>query len=117
NIDWEKLEGLKKWDITGKRPKELEEEEVNNMFKSSEIWDQVEDLKDGNFYVDLGHDNSVAYNLNLGLLPTSHVSVWECRLAVDYAKPKQEVDDKDRAIVVRLVNEYEYLRKLATIAK
>nr|GEV81219.1 hypothetical protein [Tanacetum cinerariifolium] len=61
NIEWEKLEGLKKWDITGKRPGELEEE-VKNMFKSSEIWDQVEDLKDGNFYVDLGRDNSVTYS-------------------------------------------------------
>nr|GEY80553.1 hypothetical protein [Tanacetum cinerariifolium] len=140
NIEWEKLEGLKKWDITGKRPGELEEE-VKNMFKSSEIWDQVEDLKDGTFYVDLGRDNSVTYSPTIAsefggnihirslrgnviysynlsdrtislssmfpslLLPTSHVSVWECRLAADYAKPKQEVEDKDRAIVVRLVND------------
>ncbi|GJU37393.1 putative RNA-directed DNA polymerase [Tanacetum coccineum] len=62
SLNWGKLEGLKKWDITGKRPGELEEEEINNMFNSSEIWEQMEDLKDGNFFVDLARDDSVAYS-------------------------------------------------------
>ncbi|GKE73339.1 hypothetical protein Tco_1535380, partial [Tanacetum coccineum] len=39
------------------------------------------------------------------VLPTSHVSVWECKFAADYARAKQEVEDKDREIVVRLVND------------
>ncbi|GJR26069.1 hypothetical protein Tco_1102301 [Tanacetum coccineum] len=129
SLNWGKLEGLKKWDITGKRPGELEEEEINNMFNSSEIWEQMEDLKDGNFFVDLARDDSVAYSPTIAsefgdnihirsrmgkviysynlsdrtillssmfpspLLPTSHVSVWDCRLAADYAKAKQEVGD------------------------
>ncbi|GKD20940.1 hypothetical protein Tco_1222643, partial [Tanacetum coccineum] len=141
SLNWGKLEGLKKWDITGKRPGELEEEEINNMFNSSEIWEQMEDLKDGNFFVDLARDDSVAYSPTIAsefggnihirsrmgkviysynlsdrtillssmfpspLLPTSHVSVWDCRLAADYAKAKQEVEDKDHGIAVRLVND------------
>ncbi|GKC58555.1 hypothetical protein Tco_1086153 [Tanacetum coccineum] len=62
NIDWGKLEDLKKWDITGKRPGELDGEEVNNMFDSSGVWEQMKDLKDGNFFVDLARDDSVAYS-------------------------------------------------------
>nr|GEW92651.1 cation/H+ exchanger, cation/H+ exchanger, CPA1 family [Tanacetum cinerariifolium] len=41
----------------------------------------------------------------LPVLPTSHVSVWECRLAGDYPKSKQGVEDKDREIVARLVTD------------
>ncbi|GJX96982.1 hypothetical protein Tco_0352780 [Tanacetum coccineum] len=140
-INWAELEGLKKWDITGKKPGELEEEDANNMLKSMKIWEEMEDLKDANFFVDLARDNSVvyspaiasesggkihirskmgkiiySYNLNdrtillnsmfpPPVLPTSHVSVWECRLAGDYAKSKQGVEDKDREIVVRSVTD------------
>ncbi|PWA64353.1 hypothetical protein CTI12_AA345250 [Artemisia annua] len=154
SIDWAKLEGLKRLDLTAKSPEEMEEE-FNEMELSSEIWEKIEDLKDGNFFVDLARDNLVAYspavasefggkihirsktgkiiysyNLSDGsillssmfpspVLPTSRVSVWECRLAVDYAKATQEVEDKDREIVVRqMIMEFciglEYLNFRAT---
>ncbi|GKC16945.1 hypothetical protein Tco_1013727, partial [Tanacetum coccineum] len=113
---------------TGRRHEELDEEEQNNMFTSSEMWEQMKDLKDGNFCVDLARDNSVAYSPTIAsefggnihirskkgkviysynlsdrtilkssmfpspVLPTRHVSVWECRLAADYAKAEQEVE-------------------------
>ncbi|GKA03319.1 hypothetical protein Tco_0676100 [Tanacetum coccineum] len=62
SIDWAKLEGLKRLDLTGKTPEEMEEEKFNDIDMSSEIWEQMEDLKDGNFFVDLARDNSVAYS-------------------------------------------------------
>ncbi|PWA83159.1 hypothetical protein CTI12_AA170110 [Artemisia annua] len=140
-INWAGLEGLKKWDISGIEPEGLEQEDDDKLYRSMEIWEEMEDLKDANFFVDLARDNSVAYsraiasefggnihirskmgkiiysyNLNDGtillnsmmpspVLPASYVSVWECRLAGDYAKSKQGVEDKDRAIVVRLVTD------------
>ncbi|GKD03757.1 hypothetical protein Tco_1178731, partial [Tanacetum coccineum] len=140
-INWAGVEGLKKWDITGIEPEALEQEDANKLFMSNELWEEMEDLKDANFFVDLARDNSVvyipaiasesggkihihskmgkiiySYNLNdrtillnsmfpPPVLPTSHVSVWECRLAGDYPRSKQGVEDKDREIVARLVTD------------
>ncbi|GJS63163.1 hypothetical protein Tco_0677727 [Tanacetum coccineum] len=105
--------GLKRLDLTGKTPEEMEEEKFNDILDmSSEIWEQMEDLKDANFFVDLARDNSVAYSPAVasesGVKYTSVRSIpfvaqgW---LAADYAKAKKEVEDQDCEIVVRQISD------------
>ncbi|GKA53507.1 hypothetical protein Tco_0746822 [Tanacetum coccineum] len=108
SIDWAKLEGLKRLDLTGKTPEEMEEEKFNDIDMSSEIWEEMEDLKDGNFFVDLTRDNSVAYSP--AVASESGLATFQCgnagtELAADYAKAKQEVEDKDCEIVVRQISD------------
>nr|GFA67038.1 hypothetical protein [Tanacetum cinerariifolium] len=44
-IDSAKVEGHKRLDLTGKTPVEMEEDELNDIDMSSEIWEQMEDIK------------------------------------------------------------------------
>ncbi|GJR05437.1 hypothetical protein Tco_0528421 [Tanacetum coccineum] len=96
--------GLKRLDLTGKTPEEMEEEKFNDILDmSSEIWEQMEDLKDANFFVDLARDNSVAYSP--AVASESGCGNAGTELAADYAKAKQEVEDQDCEIVVRQISD------------
>ncbi|PWA44327.1 hypothetical protein CTI12_AA527470 [Artemisia annua] len=63
-IDWEKRECLKKWDVTDYDFDVYHDHKELDM--SVEIWEQVDDLKDTNFFVDLGRDHSVSYSRVIG---------------------------------------------------
>nr|GEV79601.1 hypothetical protein [Tanacetum cinerariifolium] len=116
-INWAGVEGLKRWDITGIEPEALEQEDANNPAITLESGGKIHiRSKIGKIIY--------SYNLNDGtillnsmfpppVLPTSHVSVWECRLAGDYPKSKQGVEDKDREIVARLVTDDDGTSRMA----
>ncbi|GJX92171.1 PsbP domain-containing protein 2, chloroplastic [Tanacetum coccineum] len=59
-INWAGLEGLKKWDLTGieREGVFLEQEDTNTLYRSRRLWEEMEDLKDANFFVELARDNS-----------------------------------------------------------
>ncbi|GKA37864.1 cation/H+ exchanger, CPA1 family protein, partial [Tanacetum coccineum] len=92
-------------------------------------WEEMDDLKDANLFLDLSRDQSVSYSRviasELGgyihirgkmgktiysyhvkdktvslfsipspILPTSHMSIWECRLEDDHEKAKCTLDSK-----------------------
>ncbi|GJU80776.1 hypothetical protein Tco_1283141 [Tanacetum coccineum] len=153
-----RLEGvyLFKLDMTSVKSEEMERfkdldmsnttwEEVENyeLFMSGKMWEEVVDLKDAMFYVNLACDHSVYYRpaitSELGgyihirdamgkvlysyhlkdntislssmpslVLPTSNVSIWECRIEDDHGKSKCTVDSKqpDDEIVVRSYRDY-----------
>ncbi|GKA14175.1 flap endonuclease GEN-like 1 protein [Tanacetum coccineum] len=63
-INWAGLEGLKKWDLTGIELEGvfLEQEDTNMLYRSWRLWEEMEDLKDANFFVELARDNSVVYS-------------------------------------------------------
>nr|XP_043632745.1 uncharacterized protein LOC122603945 [Erigeron canadensis]XP_043632746.1 uncharacterized protein LOC122603945 [Erigeron canadensis] len=127
SVNWEDLECLKHWDMT--RTEGLETEYCHDLKITHDLWEEVKDLKDGIFVVDLTRENLEFYNpviaSELGgyihiqdkmdkviysyqlnnetisaspvpsfVLPTSHMSMWECRLEDDHKEAKFMVDSK-----------------------
>ncbi|PWA50138.1 hypothetical protein CTI12_AA475980 [Artemisia annua] len=128
-VNWEERECLRNWDIrecndledlltsseNSDTSSEISKElDLKALDMSRKIWEEMDDLKDANFFVDLARDQSVSYSRviasDLGgfihirsemgekiysyhvkdntislssipspMLPTSHVSMWECR--------------------------------------
>ncbi|GKD38326.1 hypothetical protein Tco_1258533 [Tanacetum coccineum] len=59
-MDWEKRGCLKEWDITDYDFNVYHDHKELDM--SVEIWEEMDDLKDANFFVDLGRDHLVSYS-------------------------------------------------------
>nr|XP_043612165.1 uncharacterized protein LOC122583854 [Erigeron canadensis] len=62
SIKWEELECLKSWDMTGLVLEELELEDFKDFEVTTEMWEEMRDLKDALFFVDLDRDRSIFYN-------------------------------------------------------
>ncbi|PWA59168.1 hypothetical protein CTI12_AA382280 [Artemisia annua] len=58
-IKWDGLEGLKDWEIINDNFEELD---LEDMLKSNDLWEEMDDLKDGIFCLDLACDHSVSYS-------------------------------------------------------
>nr|GEV45711.1 hypothetical protein CTI12_AA382280 [Tanacetum cinerariifolium] len=59
SIKWDELQGLKHWEIINDNFEELD---LEDMFKIDKLWEKMDDLKDGIFYLDLARDHSVSYS-------------------------------------------------------
>ncbi|PWA69726.1 hypothetical protein CTI12_AA297350 [Artemisia annua] len=150
-VNWEERECLRNWDIrecndledlltsseNSDTSSEISKElDLKALDMSRKIWEEMDDLKDANFFVDLARDQSVSYSRviasDLGgfihirsemgekiysyhvkdntislssipspMLPTSHVSMWECRRLQTYSvvSPWLMAVDKNRGII------------------
>ncbi|PWA74764.1 cation/H+ exchanger, Cation/H+ exchanger, CPA1 family [Artemisia annua] len=105
--DMEKFKGL---DMSCKSWRDLED--ISDILGTLQLWEQLFDLEDAIFFVDLGRDNLAYYRpgiaSELGVLPTSNVSVWECRFD-DHGGAKSTLDSKQEKsqIVVTSVTDNE----------
>ncbi|GJV44065.1 hypothetical protein Tco_1428601 [Tanacetum coccineum] len=59
SIKWDELQGLKDWEIINDNFEELD---LEDMFKIDKLWEEMDDLKDGIFCLDLARDHSVSYS-------------------------------------------------------
>ncbi|XP_071702480.1 uncharacterized protein [Rutidosis leptorrhynchoides] len=63
SIKSEELECLKKWDLTGvKKMEQMSEDDLKDLRITQVKWEEMNDLNDAIFYVDLGRDWSIFYN-------------------------------------------------------
>ncbi|GKF19940.1 hypothetical protein Tco_0068578 [Tanacetum coccineum] len=57
-----KWEGLKDWDISDLNFDDWVYDDYPDFHNSHEIWEEIDDLKDANFFLDLSRDQSVSYS-------------------------------------------------------
>ncbi|GJS53975.1 hypothetical protein Tco_0627337 [Tanacetum coccineum] len=57
-----KWEGLKDWDISDLNFDDWVYDDYPDFHNSHEIWEEIDDLKDANFFFDLSRDQSVSYS-------------------------------------------------------
>ncbi|XP_071719699.1 uncharacterized protein [Rutidosis leptorrhynchoides] len=62
SVKSEELECLKKWDLSGMTMDEVENEDRGALDITQVMWEEINDLKDAFFYLDLGRNVSVYYN-------------------------------------------------------
>ncbi|XP_071736407.1 uncharacterized protein [Rutidosis leptorrhynchoides] len=62
SIKSEELECLKKWDLSGMTMDEVENEDHDDLDITRVMWEEINDLKDAFFYLDLGRNGSIYYN-------------------------------------------------------
>ncbi|XP_071716735.1 uncharacterized protein [Rutidosis leptorrhynchoides] len=60
SINWEELEVLKQYDVDAEQSEDDEDDYLEGI--TQEMWEQVTDLKDAVFYLDLGFDHLENYN-------------------------------------------------------
>ncbi|XP_071686338.1 uncharacterized protein [Rutidosis leptorrhynchoides] len=62
-IKWEELEcKLKKWDLNSKIVEKVEDDDLRDLQITRVMWEEINELNDAVFYVDLGRDRSIFYN-------------------------------------------------------
>ncbi|GKA26112.1 hypothetical protein Tco_0712221, partial [Tanacetum coccineum] len=59
SIKWEELERLKDWEIINENFVELD---VEDIFKYDRLWEEIDDLKDGIFCLDLARDHLLSFS-------------------------------------------------------
>ncbi|PWA97385.1 Alcohol dehydrogenase, C-terminal [Artemisia annua] len=132
-IDWEERECLKYWNLADINYKDVPKDDLEGLDRSQESWEEIDDLKDAIFFLDLARDHSVSYKhvdkhviasdfggfihirggmgesiysyhvkndtislfpIPSPMLPTSHLSMWECRLEDDHGEAKYVTDSE-----------------------
>ncbi|XP_071702640.1 uncharacterized protein [Rutidosis leptorrhynchoides] len=58
----EELECLKKWDLTGVKMEQMGDDDLQDLRITQVMWEEMNELNDGIFYVDLGREWSIFYN-------------------------------------------------------
>ncbi|PWA82333.1 hypothetical protein CTI12_AA176640 [Artemisia annua] len=128
-VNWEERECLNHWDLTDFTGDGVQWDDLGDWHLSCKTWEEMDDVKDKIFFVDLARDGLVSSSCviaselggyvhirsELGdtiysyhvksntisvfaipspMMPTSYVSIWECRLEDNNGEAKSIVDSK-----------------------
>ncbi|XP_071738241.1 uncharacterized protein [Rutidosis leptorrhynchoides] len=66
SVNSEELECLKKWDLSGMTMDEVKDGDHDELDITRVMWEEINDLKDAFFYLDLGRNGSIYYNPAVG---------------------------------------------------
>ncbi|PWA69320.1 hypothetical protein CTI12_AA299450 [Artemisia annua] len=98
SIKWDELEGLKDWDISDLRFDDWVYDDYPDFHKSHQIWEEIDDLKDANLFLDLSRDQSVSYSRS-PVIKWSNKTLLRGLRKYSVASPWLMAVDKNRDVI------------------